>query len=153
MRNLTLLTQQTAKCPGYRLVLPESRDQPIVATPVCVNSGEQRLYGLFTSVEDDDEGLSLWSLPTSPRQPTEKNAWRKIADIAILPPDSQVAGFHYLGDDEVVFLATKAGDIIKVHIVGSPELGMDKEGLPDGVELIGSVDSGIQHACWSPDEE
>ncbi|KAJ1921502.1 putative elongator complex protein 1 [Mycoemilia scoparia] len=154
MRNLTLLTQQSANCPGYKLVFPIQRDQPTVTPPLSIDSGNQKIYGVFRSVDEDDNGLAIFSLSLGLGQKLSED-WEKVAFIPDIPSNSTVSGFQYLGDDEALFLATDNGDIIKIHLEqnyshANPEA---EEMYPNGIEKIGDVESGIQHACWSPDEE
>jgi len=79
-------------------------------------------------------------------------------------PDNagQVVDIHYFADDRSLVILLYGGDIATVQLDG-PDGGVgpvssadprhERLGLIYQIEVIGSIDSGIKAACWSPDEE
>ncbi|CAK7567731.1 MAG: Putative elongator complex protein 1 [Sporothrix epigloea] len=59
----------------------------------------------------------------------------------------QVASLHYFSDLATVCAIMTGGDIVVVHEASSESYD------PAHIEIVGSVDSGIAAARWSPDEE
>ena len=57
----------------------------------------------------------------------------------------RVLNLHYFADTLVACLVLAGGDIVVVR--EHPELGEEK------IEIVGSIDTGITAAAWSPDEE
>lgn len=59
---------------------------------------------------------------------------------------SQVVDMHYFPDDRSLVIILAGGDI------GTMRLDEGNGGMLE-VEIVGSVDSGIKAAAWSPDDE
>lgn len=94
-----------------------------------------------------DPAITLRRLPKSAAQVEDS---RQIASWDAIPPDDQrtmerILDLHCFSDTKTITLVLAGGDIIMVR--EEPQPGEDL------IEIIGSVDKGIEAAAWSPDEE
>lgn len=71
-------------------------------------------------------------------------SWDAPCPLPDLPCD-RVLSLHYFADNLTALLVLEGGDIIIVR--EDPQPGENK------IEILGSVDTGITAAAWSPDEE
>jgi elongator complex protein 1 len=77
---------------------------------------------------------------------------------------SEVLDLHYFPDDQSLAILLAGGDIATLQldessgqygevIYGSERMGLEKAERRVQVEIVGSIDSGIKAAAWSPDDE
>lgn len=80
-----------------------------------------------------------------------------LAPFPIPEGAPQTIDVHYFADDQSVIVLLAGGDIAVLHL-DDPALGNDVSSTTTGyaykqVEIVGSIDSGIKAAAWSPDDE
>ena len=92
------------------------------------NSATQASFGGSTD-QSASEDITAWDAPC----PTPDRECDKILDL------------HYFTDSSISCLVLAGGDLVVVR--DNPSHGEDK------IEIVGSVDTGISAAAWSPDEE
>ncbi|WVQ75470.1 hypothetical protein IAR50_005095 [Cryptococcus sp. DSM 104548] len=96
----------------------------------------------------DEEGVEIDILRVD-GQEVEAIASFNSPVLAPFPKPSYIGetlSLHYLADDRTLVILLAGGDIATLALEGP-------NGSPAPVEVVGSVDSGIKAAAWSPDDE
>ncbi|TID13726.1 elongator complex protein 1 [Venturia nashicola] len=136
MKNLRNIQRST-------LQFPES-EIPLTAT--AWDTSNDTLISAFGPTETN----ALIELRRSPFFPSKEQPSQLIAswEAPCPHPDlvcDKILNLHYFSDTSVACLILEGGDIVIVREAPLPE--------EDLLEIVGSVDAGIEAAAWSPDEE
>lgn len=136
MRNLKNIKDTVFEFPGESTPLTATAWDPSDDSLVCA-------FG----PRPDDPLLSLKRFPKDafcPEHALNIAAWEAPSPNPNLAYD-KILNLHCFADTRTIVLILAGGDIILVR--EEPEPGQDP------IEIVGSVDSGIAAAQWSPDEE
>jgi elongator complex protein 1 len=136
MKNLRNIQRSTIQFPESEL--------PLTAT--TWDTSNDTLVSAFGPTETN----ALIELRRSPFFPSKEQPSQLIAswDAPCPHPDlacDKILDLHYFSDTSITCLILSGGDIVIVR--ESPLPGEDL------LEIVGSVDAGIEAAAWSPDEE
>ncbi|KAI8344065.1 IKI3 family-domain-containing protein [Chlamydoabsidia padenii] len=127
MRSLQLIGQASSRISG-----PTSHKRSFITndpesnTTYVALEDEQTVVRIMTAATDQDSGF---------------------VQMAVTPnPSGGIISFTYLSDIQAICLGTRNGDIILFH-----KERFDKG--DDPLEVVGSVDSGLEAMTWSPDQD
>ncbi|WWD21132.1 hypothetical protein CI109_105613 [Kwoniella shandongensis] len=106
---------------------------------------------IYVAVERIDEGVEVDIFRITDGDHDEAEVIASFSSPVIAPcpkPDylGETLDLHYLPDDRSLVILLAGGDIATLLLEG-PDGGVSP------VEVVGSVDSGIKAAAWSPDDE
>lgn len=118
----------------------------IPLTAITWDTSNDTLISAFGPTETN----SLIELRRSPYFPSKEQSSQLIAswDAPSPHPDlacDKILDLHYFSDTSIACLILEGGDIVIFR-----EAPLQEEDL---LEIVGSVDAGIEAAAWSPDEE
>ncbi|QDS76491.1 hypothetical protein FKW77_005248 [Venturia effusa] len=136
MKNLRNIQRSTIRFPEAEI--------PLTATAWDTSNGT------LVSAFGPTETTALIELRRSSFFPQKEQSSQLIAswDAPCPHPDlacDKILNLHYFSDTSIACLILEGGDIVIVREAPLPE--------EDLLEIVGSVDAGIEAAAWSPDEE
>nr|POF06274.1 elongator complex protein 1 [Quercus suber] len=117
-------------------------DQPLTATAFDLDE----LVCAFGPSEASS-AITLKRFPpnaTSPADGETITSWDAVSPHPDLPVDT-ILDLHCFADARTIVLVLRGGDIVVVRQDALPNEGL--------IEIVGSVDVGIEAAAWSPDDE
>jgi elongator complex protein 1 len=136
MKNLRNIQTSAARFPSHRSELP--------LTATTWDTSNNTVISAFGPTETNAR-IEVWRSSPSRNKTEDVIAFW---DAPYPHPDlacDKILTLHHFSDTSIICLILSGGDIVIVRETGLPG--------EQAVEIVGSVDAGIEAAAWSPDEE
>ncbi|OCF35522.1 elongator complex protein 1 [Kwoniella heveanensis BCC8398] len=140
MRSLTPL--------GLHVASLESTGSSSRAGNIAVDPESGAVYVASERITDDGVEVDILRINQGEWEPEAIASFSSPVLAPFSKPDylGETLDLHYLPDDRSLVILLAGGDIATLALEGS-------DGSVAPIEIVGSVDSGIKAAAWSPDDE